>query len=831
RLLLSTTLVDFGDAAENNSFGTSWTTVYKGPYTGYDAAGPDGISGGSTGIYHTAGVSGAAARQFNVGDQVVVTWYNNSASSQTFTPKISFDDLDYEGSGDAGTWYTLSQMTIPAGQSATATYTFTSSGSYYNVNTARNTNNISNVLIDKIELIENTTVSIAATDASAAEPSNTGTYTVTRDGSTSGALTVNYTVSGTATNGTDYSSLSGSVVIPDGQASATITVTPTDDSADEASETVIVTLASGSGYAIGSPSSDTVNIADDDPTITSLVNLGDSAGNNTFGTSWTTVFLGNYTGYDAAGPDGTMAGYTGTTNVVRVSGASNRTFAVGDQVVATWYNTSASQITFTPKVSFTDTNEWDSSSTWYNMNQVTIAAYGTATSTYTVDAGSAGDRALVNVCRYTAGVNAALLDKIELYTNDAPASPSVTISATDASAAEPSDTGTYTVTRSGSTSGALAVNYTISGTATNGTDYSTLSGSVTIPDGQASATITLTPTDDASIESTETAILTLATGSGYTIGSPNAATVNLADNDVYVVTISATDSSAAEPSSTGTYTVTRSGGTSGALAVNYTVSGTATNGTDYTSLSGTVTIPDGQAGATITLTPTNDSTVESTETAILTLASGTGYSIGSPSAATVNIADNDSTVTIVATDAAAAEPSNTGTFTVTRSGYTGADLTVNLSRSGTAANGTDYNSIGTTVTIPNGQSSATITVTPIDDATTESTETVILTLSSGTDYAIGSPNSATVNITDNDSGFGVTGVSGIVNARQTITISGDSFGSGPDAVVFDDFEDGALDTPINYGPGSAFVGQWDNTGSNTTYSDDDSISGNQAFRG
>ncbi|RPI60917.1 MAG: DNRLRE domain-containing protein, partial [Planctomycetaceae bacterium] len=53
------------------------------------------------------------------------------------------------------------------------------------------------------------TVSIAATDAAAAEPSNTGTYTVTRDGSTSGALTVNYTVSGTATNGTDYSSLSG----------------------------------------------------------------------------------------------------------------------------------------------------------------------------------------------------------------------------------------------------------------------------------------------------------------------------------------------------------------------------------------------------------------------------------------------------------------------------------------------------------------------------------------------------------------------------------------------------------------------------------------------
>ncbi|RPI58146.1 MAG: hypothetical protein EHM48_10485, partial [Planctomycetaceae bacterium] len=167
---------------------------------------------------------------------------------------------------------------------------------------------------------------------------------------------------------------------------------------------------------------------------TNLVNLGDSAGNNTFGTSWTTVFLGNYTGYDAAGPDGTMAGYTGTTNVVRISGGSNRSYAVGDQVVATWYNNSASQITFTPKVSFTDTNEWDSSSTWYDMNQVTIAAYGTSTTTYTVDSGSAGDRALVNVCRYTSGVNAALLDKIEEVKPD---NATVSIAATDASAAEP----------------------------------------------------------------------------------------------------------------------------------------------------------------------------------------------------------------------------------------------------------------------------------------------------------------------------------------------------------------------------------------------------------
>ena len=53
-----------------------------------------------------------------------------------------------------------------------------------------------------------------ATEGNAAD---TGVFTVSRTGSTTAALTVNYTVSGTATNGTDYQNLTGSVVIPVGR--------------------------------------------------------------------------------------------------------------------------------------------------------------------------------------------------------------------------------------------------------------------------------------------------------------------------------------------------------------------------------------------------------------------------------------------------------------------------------------------------------------------------------------------------------------------------------------------------------------------------------------
>ncbi len=75
------------------------------------------------------------------------------------------------------------------------------------------------------------------------------------------------------------------------------------------------------------------------------------------------------------------------------------------------------------------------------------------------------------------------------------------------------------------------VNYTISGSASAG-DYSeTLSGSVTILDGNPSATITITPVDDAEVESAETLTLTLSADAAYTLGASTSDTVTIVDND------------------------------------------------------------------------------------------------------------------------------------------------------------------------------------------------------------------------------------------------------------------------------------------------------------
>jgi len=342
---------------------------------------------------------------------------------------------------------------------------------------------------------------------------------------------------------------------------------------------------------------------------------------------------------------------------------------------------------------------------------------------------------------------------IDITSDDA--LPTVSLTASDPAAAEPTSPGSFRVSRTGRTTASLSVSYTVAGTATTGTDFTTLTGTVTIPAGTTFGTITVTPVDDTIVETPETVIVTLQASTRYTVGSPSSATVTITDDDVLsTVTVNATDAAASEPSNTGTFTVARTGSTTPSLAVTYTLGGTATSGSDYTAApAGTLTIPAGAASATITVTPVDDSLVESTETVVVTLSAGTGYALGTPSTATVNIADDEPVepvVTIEATDAVAAEPANTGTLTVTRTGSTSASLDVFYTVTGTATNGSDYTALAGSVTIPVGESSATITVGPIDDPDIEGDETVIVTLLDVAGYAVGTSDAATVTIADND---------------------------------------------------------------------------------
>ena len=107
-------------------------------------------------------------------------------------------------------------------------------------------------------------VYVGATDSRANEAGESaGEFTVFRTGNISGALTVNYTVSGSAAAGADYGQLSGSVTIPGGALETAIPVIPVDDSDTEGPEQVIITIDTDGNYKVGLPSAALVVIIDD----------------------------------------------------------------------------------------------------------------------------------------------------------------------------------------------------------------------------------------------------------------------------------------------------------------------------------------------------------------------------------------------------------------------------------------------------------------------------------------------------------------------------------------------------------------------------------------
>jgi uncharacterized repeat protein (TIGR01451 family) len=332
----------------------------------------------------------------------------------------------------------------------------------------------------------------------------------------------------------------------------------------------------------------------------------------------------------------------------------------------------------------------------------------------------------------------------------------------------------YTFTRNDS-DGALTANFTIGGTGTFNTDYTQTGaatftppgGTVTFADGSLTATVTIDPTADNTVEPDETIILTVVAGAGYGVGAPSTATGTITNDDTDVSVAVAPLSVGEDGATNLVYTFTRTGVTTGALTANYTIGGTATFNTDYTQTgattftppTGTVQFAAGSSTATVTVDPTADIPVESDETVILTVTAGTGYNVGSPSSATGTIINDDTDVSVAVAPSSVNEDGAANmVYTFMRNGVTSGALTINFSIGGTATFNTDYTrSGGANFAPPNGtvdflagSSTATITIDPTGDNAAEPDETVILTVVSGAGYNVGTPSSATGTILNDD---------------------------------------------------------------------------------
>jgi hypothetical protein len=215
--------------------------------------------------------------------------------------------------------------------------------------------------------------------------------------------------------------------------------------------------------------------------------------------------------------------------------------------------------------------------------------------------------------------------------------------------------GTFTVSRTGSKTDALVVDYSVvtAGTTAAAGDYASLTDTVTIPAGKPSTTVVINPVKDSSAAKQETLELALGASSSYTINPKHASAVMkiavpkaLAKvEDTVSIAASVANAAEASPSTitSGQFTVSRTGPITSALTVDFTIdpSSTAVAGTDYIALSGSVTIPAKQSMETIAVMPIIQTTQGASTTVTADLAPGAYIVSSSASAATVTIANNN----------------------------------------------------------------------------------------------------------------------------------------------------------------------------------------------
>ncbi len=408
-VLVRTNLVDFGSQPTDDVFNvTGWETVIKDVYARNTSAGPGGIyQFGGSGSYNFQGITGRL-KTFLPGEEVHVTYFNDGESTITFIPLISFDDANRKQSAPNGNWYPMDPLTLETGQSGVSVFIINAevAGDYDLVNVNSNVNNDS-LIFDKLELNGIVVPPYnAIPEVNWSVDSSSGLISLTIFGDASGTYDPDGTISEYHWDWGDGSYDKGisaqHTYIDSGQYTLKLTVT---DNGGIDAEQVTVTQR--------------ITVYDPDQ-VDLLVDFGSSQEANQFAwTDWETVIKDRYANYTTAGPDGLyQQGGNPSYNFQGVSGTVAKDFLKGQTIRVTWYNNSTTtDVTFTPKISFDDSDRSPSgvTGTWYDMNTVTVEASSSAVSEYTLDAAAAGKHAIVNVNSNFRDLDGVLIaDKIEV---------------------------------------------------------------------------------------------------------------------------------------------------------------------------------------------------------------------------------------------------------------------------------------------------------------------------------------------------------------------------------------------------------------------------------
>ena len=555
------------------------------------------------------------------------------------------------------------------------------------------------------------------TSSSGAESISSTDITVDLSAASSNNITVNYSVSGTASgSGTDYTLANGTLTINAGETSGTITIAGIiDDLLSEGNETVILTLSDPSNATLGDDSVHTYTINDNDGTPT--------------------------------------IGFSSTSSSDLESASS-----ISIEIVIPFSSETDIQ------VDYVVTGTATGSGTDYTLDNGTVTISAGATSAVITinnivddSLDETNETIVITLLNPTnADLGADIVHTLTINDDDSP--PVIDFNLTSSSGDEATTSKTITVNLSTASSKDVTVNYAVSGTATgSGSDYVLADGTLTINAGTTSGSIIIDSiADDSLDEPNETIIITLSNPNNATLGSDSVHTYTINDNDIGPeVDFNITSSSGAESISSVGLTVDLSEVSGQNVTVDYTVTGTATgSGTDYTLTDGTLTINAGETSGTITISNiVDDSITEINETVIVTLSNPINANLGIDSVYTYTIADNDNPIVEFNTISSnGAESVSSAAITVDLSGAFSQTVMVNYTVTGTATgSGIDYTLSDGTLTIDAGEIAGVISITDIvDDLLDEDNESVIITLSSPSNAILGNDIVHTYTINDND---------------------------------------------------------------------------------
>jgi hypothetical protein len=303
------------------------------------------------------------------------------------------------------------------------------------------------------------------------------------------------------------------------------------------------------------------------------------------------------------------------------------------------------------------------------------------------------------------------------------------------------------ITRTGGNNAqSLTVNYWGTGNATNGTDYALLDGNAVIPAGQASVDIPITTLVPSDAQPQENAIFTLADTAAYNLSNSSSVNLTLQSFTPSQASLSAAGSTTLTPGgSNNGFVISRTGDTTQAIVVTYTVGGTAQAGVDYSQLPGSATIPAGANSITVPITiPQRTGTTTIPEKTLqIDLTAGNGYSLSSTTRQNLTIPEYTpqlSSITVSASNGGRLNRGQTGEFILTRTGGDQTQpLAVRYALAGTAQRGADYLAPGGatgTLTIDANQSSAVFPISALNGSgnTTIPERSVELSIQPGTGY-------------------------------------------------------------------------------------------------